>query len=108
MNNLPYIDILILAMIAIFIINRLKNTLGKKTGNESDIIEKFTQSLKKQIKGINKLTINDLNNIDPYEKVLFFFGSDDIRRGDIDSIKEYLALFDISVAVNFKSLKISL
>ncbi len=43
MNNLPYIDILILAMIAIFIINRLKNTLGKKTGNESDIIEKFTQ-----------------------------------------------------------------
>ena len=43
MNNVPYIDILILAMIAIFIINRLKNTLGKKTGNESDIIEKFTQ-----------------------------------------------------------------
>ncbi len=43
MNNLPYIDILILAMIAVFIINRLKNTLGKKTGNESDIVEKFTQ-----------------------------------------------------------------
>jgi len=43
MNNLPYIDILILAMIAVFIINRLKNALGKKTGNESDIVEKFTQ-----------------------------------------------------------------
>ena len=68
--------------------------LGEKN---KKFIEKFTQSLKKQIKGINKLTINDLNNIDPYEKVLFFFGSDDIRRGDIDSIKEYLALFDISV-----------
>ena len=37
-----YIDILILAMIAIFIINRLRNVLGKKTGNESDIVEKFT------------------------------------------------------------------
>tara|TARA_B100000242_G_scaffold292114_1_gene266807 strand:+ start:125 stop:805 length:681 start_codon:yes stop_codon:yes gene_type:complete len=43
MNNIPYIDILILAMIAIFIINRLRNVLGKKTGNESDIVEKFTQ-----------------------------------------------------------------
>ena len=43
MNNLPYIDILILAMIAVFIINRLKNALGKKSGNESDIVEKFTQ-----------------------------------------------------------------
>tara|TARA_B100000683_G_C12440798_1_gene535980 strand:+ start:174 stop:863 length:690 start_codon:yes stop_codon:yes gene_type:complete len=43
MNNIPYLDILILAMIAVFIVNRLKNTLGKKTGNEHDIVEKFTQ-----------------------------------------------------------------
>ena len=43
MNNIPYIDILILAMIAIFIINRLKNVLGKKTGNEHDIVEKYTR-----------------------------------------------------------------
>ena len=43
MNSIPYIDILILAMIAVFIINRLKNVLGKKTGNEQDIVEKFTQ-----------------------------------------------------------------
>ena len=44
MNNIPYIDILILAMIAIFIINRLKNVLGKKTGNEHDIVEKYSRS----------------------------------------------------------------
>ena len=43
MNNFPYFDIIILAMIAVFIVNRLKNTLGKKTGNENDIVEKFTQ-----------------------------------------------------------------
>ncbi len=43
MNNVPYIDILILAMIAIFIINRLRNTLGKKTGNEHDIADKFSR-----------------------------------------------------------------
>jgi len=42
MNNIAYIDILILAMIAVFIINRLRNVLGKKTGNESDIIKKFS------------------------------------------------------------------
>ncbi len=33
-----YIDILILAMIAIFILNRLRGVLGKKTGNETDIV----------------------------------------------------------------------
>jgi len=43
MNNIPYIDILILAMVAIFIINKLRNTLGKKTGNEHDIADKFTR-----------------------------------------------------------------
>ncbi len=44
MNGIPYIDILILAMIAVFIIQRLRNVLGKKTGNESDILDKFTGS----------------------------------------------------------------
>ena len=54
MNNFPYFDILILAMIAVFIINRLKNTLGKKTGNESDIVEKFTQR-KPPLKNLNQI-----------------------------------------------------
>ena len=43
MNSFPFIDIFILAMIAIFIINRLRNSLGKKTGNETDIAQKFSQ-----------------------------------------------------------------
>ena len=42
MSNIPFFDILILAMIAVFIINRLRNTLGKKTGNESDIVKKYS------------------------------------------------------------------
>lgn len=41
MGNIPYVDILILAMIAVFILNRLRNVLGKKTGNETDIVEKY-------------------------------------------------------------------
>ena len=47
MNNFPFIDIFILAMVAVFIINRLKNTLGKKTGNEADIAQKFNQKQSK-------------------------------------------------------------
>lgn len=47
MNNFPFIDIFILAMIAIFIINRLRNVLGKKTGNEADIAEKFSPKTSK-------------------------------------------------------------
>ncbi len=43
MNSFPFIDIFILAMIAVFIVNRLRNTLGKKTGNETDIAQKFNQ-----------------------------------------------------------------
>ena len=47
MNNFPFIDIFILAMIAVFIINRLRNSLGKKTGNETDIAQKFSQKQSK-------------------------------------------------------------
>ena len=40
MGNIPYFDILILAMIAIFIFNRLRNVLGKKTGNENELVKR--------------------------------------------------------------------
>ena len=43
MNNFPFIDIFILAMIAVFILNRLRNSLGKKTGNETDLAQKLSQ-----------------------------------------------------------------
>ena len=72
MNNIPYIDILILAMIAVFIINRLKNTLGKKTGNEHDIANKFARD-KSNLKESNpdKTTRNETldNKIDLSTKI---------------------------------------
>ena len=50
-NNFGYIDIILLAMIAVFIILRLRSILGKKTGHEEKIYsgysEKF-QDFKKQ------------------------------------------------------------
>jgi hypothetical protein len=42
-NNLPYIDILIFGIIAVFLIYRLKNILGTKTGFEKSNINEKTQ-----------------------------------------------------------------
>ncbi len=46
MGNIPFFDILILAMIAVFILNRLRNVLGKKTGNEEDIAQNLNGKTK--------------------------------------------------------------
>ena len=42
-NSFPYIDILIFGVIAIFLIFRLKNILGTKTGFEETNVNKKTQ-----------------------------------------------------------------
>ena len=65
MNNIPFIDILILAMIAVFIINRLRNVLGKKTGNESEIVKRFTVSKTTSFK---ESTPDEVNNTTSSEK----------------------------------------
>ena len=54
-NNFGYIDIILLAMIAGFIILRLRNILGRKTGHESKIYTDFNE---KRFKNINKKNIN--------------------------------------------------
>jgi len=42
-NNFGYIDIILLAMIAGFIILRLRNILGRKTGHEEKIFSDFSE-----------------------------------------------------------------
>ena len=54
-NNFGYIDIILLAMIAGFIILRLRNILGRKTGHESKIYTAFNE---KRFETINKKNIN--------------------------------------------------
>ena len=53
-NNFGYLDLILLAMIAGFIILRLRNVLGRKTGHEgkvvSDLSEKKFEEFKKTIK----------------------------------------------------------
>jgi len=54
-NNFGYIDIILLAMIAGFIILRLRNILGRKTGHESKIYTDFNE---KRFETINKKNVN--------------------------------------------------
>ena len=42
-NNFGYLDLILLAMIAGFIILRLRNVLGRKTGHEGKIVSSFSE-----------------------------------------------------------------
>ncbi len=72
-NSFPYIDILIFGIIAVFLIFRLKNILGTKTGFEKTNINKETQekqfnnvvSLKSEKNDLNDKELNDILNVDP-------------------------------------------
>jgi len=64
-NNFGYLDLILLAMIAGFIILRLRNVLGRKTGHEgkvvSDLSEKKFEEFKKTIKLKKQPTEFDIN-----------------------------------------------
>ena len=94
-NNFGYIDIILLAMIAGFIILRLRNILGRKTGHEdkvfSDFSDKKFENFKKQsVKSekINKEGIlegNDkkefLNGANiAYESIITAFAKEDVKK----------------------------
>ena len=49
-NNFGYIDIILLAMIAGFIILRLRNILGKRTGHEDKVFTSFSEKKFEQFK----------------------------------------------------------
>ena len=61
-NNFGYIDIILLAMIAGFIILRLRNILGRKTGHESKIYTDFNE---KRFETINKknIKVNEVRDV---------------------------------------------
>jgi len=75
-NNLGFIDIILLAMIAGFIILRLRNILGKKTGHEGKITSVFDEKdynqFKSQVK--NKTIIKE--NLEDEEKKQFLKGAE--------------------------------
>ncbi|MDC1375982.1 Tim44/TimA family putative adaptor protein, partial [bacterium] len=79
-SSLPYLDILIFGVIAIFLIFRLKNILGTKTGYDNSDIKKDNQE--KNFSNIIPLK-SDKNNV-KYNKTL----------NDLDKIKEIDQMFD--------------
>ena len=94
-NNFGYLDLILLAMIAGFIILRLRNVLGRKTGHEgkvvSNISEKKFEEFKKVIKPKKQLTEFDTN-----QKKQFLKGAEiayetiinSFAKGDKKSLKD--------------------
>ena len=105
-NSFPYIDILIFGVIAVFLIFRLKNILGTKTGFEKSNINEKTQdkqftnvvSLKSEKNDLNDKELNDILNVDPNFNVNdFLSGSKNFFRmvlesfvsGNLENIKNF-------------------
>jgi predicted lipid-binding transport protein (Tim44 family) len=105
-NNLPYIDILIFGIIAVFLIYRLKNILGTKTGFEKSNINEKKQdkqfnnvvSLKSEKNDLNNKELNDILNVDPNFNINdFLSGSENFFKmvlesfvsGNLENIKNF-------------------
>ena len=94
-NNFGYLDLILLAMIAGFIILRLRNILGRKTGHEDKIVsnlsEKKFEEFKKTIKLKKQPTEFDTN-----QKKQFLKGAEiayetiinSFAKGDKKSLKD--------------------
>jgi len=74
-NNFGFIDIILLAMIAGFIILRLRNILGKKTGHEGKTADVFDEKDYSQFKPEVKSKSFIKENLEDSEKKLFLKGA---------------------------------
>ena len=75
-NNFGFIDIILLAMIAGFIILRLRNVLGKKTGHEGKVSSVFDEKKYNQFKPKTESKEHTNNNLDDNEKKEFLKGAE--------------------------------
>ena len=56
-SNFGYIDIILLAMIAGFIILRLRSILGRKTGHEDKIYPRFSEKKFEELRVIKEILL---------------------------------------------------
>ncbi len=106
-NNFPYLDILIFGVIAIFLIFRLKNILGTKTGFEETNINKknqdkqFTNVVSIETKRSNSenIEIEKILEVDPKfnasdfldgSKTFFEMVLNSFVSGNLDTIKDFI------------------
>ena len=75
-NNLGFLDIILLAMIAGFIILRLRNILGKKTGHEGKVTNIFDEKNYNQFKQQAKVKSVIKDNLEDDEKKEFLKGAE--------------------------------
>ena len=110
-NGLPYLDILIFAIIAVFLIFRLKNILGTKTGFEDSNFKKDTTetNLANVVSIDTKKTTQKNHNLDKeiikikktdesFDSIQFIDGSQTFFKmvlkafveGNLDKVKEFI------------------
>ena len=116
-NGFPYLDILIFGVIAIFLIFRLKNILGTKTGLEDNNLSEKNKpkqysnvvSLKSTKTNSDNVEIDKILKVDPnFNNVDFLNGSKTFFEmvlksfvsGNLDTIKDFIKP---SVLKSFKS-----
>ena len=76
-NNFGYLDIILLAMIAGFIILRLRNILGRKTGHQDKAFSDFTGKKFEQFKKAAEMRdTKPKNEFDAKEKKQFLKGAE--------------------------------
>ena len=105
-NSFPYLDILIFGVIAIFLIFRLKNILGTKTGFEETNTNKKTQDeqftnvvpLKSNKDDTINIELNKILEVDPKFNVVDFLSGtktffemvlNSFVSGNLDNIKNF-------------------
>ena len=96
-NNFGYIDIILLAMIAGFIVLRLRSILGGKSGHQERFSNKNFESFKKEKSSTNKIQKDSLEGEDKkqfligaeiaYENIITSFA-----KGDLKNLKTLLTL----------------
>ena len=105
--SFEYIDIILLAMIAGFIILRLRNILGRKTGHESKIYPSFAEKKFNVPNNNIKNFKQDLDVLEGQEKLNFLKGAEiayeailtSFAKGDNEKLK---SLLTPEMASNFK------
>ena len=103
-NQFGFIDIILLAMIAGFIILRLRNILGKKTGHQGTSSGKYFPKGMEVLKDIENNEAIKTGNVDEEAKKQFLKGANiayeqiitSFAKGDSKSLKSLLGkrLFD--------------
>ena len=93
-NNFGYLDIILLAMIAGFIILRLRNILGRKTGHQEKVYSDFSDK--------NKMVPIRLNDSAKNEIIKYRFPGN-IR--ELKNLAEQISILEINRDVNKETLK---